>query len=190
MALGQYYYLVSSLPGLSLGTVPDLRTPAFLEHCRTLGGDDLHSRLASVSLLPDSGWMPTSAAGRGWCAWETYVRNLLVHRRASTPSQAEHWLHDEADVFPGVMRLVEDALNVGDPLAREAALDRLRWQCLNDLATGHDFDFDALVIYRLRLLLAEKTADADTDASAARLEERVIAAVEAATSQRQTDNCP
>jgi len=43
-----------------------------------------------------------------------------------------------------------------DPAEREKMLDQLRWEFLDDLSCGHDFDFESLCIYRLRLLIVNK----------------------------------
>ena len=40
---------------------------------------------------------------------------------------------------------------VSDPVEREKAVDRIRWRMLDDLEAGHEFDFDGLCVYRLRL---------------------------------------
>lgn len=51
---------------------------------------------------------------------------------------------------------VEDAFDSPNPLKTEQALDQLRWVELENLATGHDFDFQALFLYRVKLLIMEK----------------------------------
>jgi hypothetical protein len=43
-------------------------------------------------------------------------------------------------------------------LEAEKALDLERWQLLEELACGHYFDLDALLIYALKLLILERWA--------------------------------
>jgi hypothetical protein len=39
------------------------------------------------------------------------------------------------------------------PLDAEKNLDEIRWKALEELATGHYFDLDALITYAYRLLI-------------------------------------
>ena len=52
----------------------------------------------------------------------------------------------------------------GNPLEREIALWRLRWRRLEDLETGHHFDLTILILYFLKLQIAERLARFDADA--------------------------
>ena len=43
-----------------------------------------------------------------------------------------------------------------EEIALEKMLDLLRWRFLEEMETGHMFDFDGLCIYKLKLSLLEK----------------------------------
>jgi len=150
-----FYYLISSLPMLSLDDPDRMTDAAFMDLCRGCLPASLYASLGRVSLLPDH--VPCCAVERDWQVWETYVRNTIVSRRAGARGRdiSSH-VRDDADVFPGDRRRVEGLFEGGDPLLRERDLDSLRWERLDDLGAGHDFDFDAVVLYRLRLLLTAK----------------------------------
>lgn len=151
----EYYYLVSTLPMLSLGAKPLCDSDAFLEQCADQLTPELQAQLAAVELVPNG--QPCCELDRRRQAWETYVRNRLVRLRAAKRQQpVDRWLKSDSDAFPTDGRTVDELVNNRDPLSRERGLDELRWQRLDDFSVGHDFDFDALVAYRLRLLLAEK----------------------------------
>jgi len=151
----EYYYLVSTLSMLSLGTKPFRGSGAFLELCADQLTPERQARLNAVELVPSG--QPCCELDRRWQDWETYVRNRLVRLRAAKLQQdVDRWLKSENDAFPTDGRTVDELVNNRDPLSREHGLDELRWQRLDDFSVGHDFDFDALVAYRLRLLLAEK----------------------------------
>jgi hypothetical protein len=150
-----FYYFLSSLPLLSLDEPAPFSAAEFMSSCASVLSPSDVLRLSEVSLVP--GGVACCDAARGWQEWETYLRNVLARRRAVAlgvdPSEA---VRPEGDVFPGDRRRADAVAEGRDPLAREKDLDRMRWARLDDLAVGHDFDFDALVIYRLRLLILEK----------------------------------
>ena len=58
---------------------------------------------------------------------------------------------------PGLLYEAHDYAALGaaaaapDPLEREKLIDRIRWRKLEELEAGHEFDFDALCVYRLKL---------------------------------------
>ncbi len=164
MSLDKYYYLVGSLPALSLERPPPLTSESFLEACGGQLSPARLGRLQAVGLVP-VGFGPPGSFERRWQAWETYLRNLLVWRRCHHVGcdQAHQWLRPESDVFPLLVRQVDEAITEDSPLECERRLDQLRWQALDHLTVGHSFDFEVLVAYRLRLLLVEKWRDHDTE---------------------------
>lgn len=160
MASALYPFLVSQLPGLRLGEKPFYGSDAFLALCRPHLDPGPFAALAAVSLL--TGPAVACETERRWRDFDVYLRNRVAEWRAGRAgADVERWRRPETDVFPSSQREMEEALGAAQPLARERALDTLRWRHLDNLVTGHEFDFDALVNYRLRLLLVEKWAALD-----------------------------
>ncbi len=163
-----YYYFAGSLPYLRLGVDPPLSSAEFLERARehVTGGE--WAALAAVGLEPrDSSCCVVEAR---WHAFETCVRNALVRVRAHRLKRDAHsFLRPETEAFGFLEAQVQEAF-AHDPLRLEEQLDGLRWQRLDDLAVGHYFDFEALLIYRLKLLLLEKRAGLDPAAGRRELE--------------------
>ncbi|MCK5805453.1 MAG: DUF2764 family protein [Lentisphaeria bacterium] len=159
----QYYYLVSSLPLVQLGERPTLSSEQFLEMCVGEVSEEELATLREMELVPRGG-EGGSVVESAWSEWDTCIRNELVrHRAGELGVDVEGHMRDENDVFPTDRKQLEEVLAMGDPAARERALDDLRWRRLDDLETGHPFDFGALVLFRLRLLLAEKWAEQDRE---------------------------
>lgn len=153
MMTGRFYFEVSSLPMLSLGEQPVVTVAGFDEFCRQRLPSELADALETVTLVPRE--EAVSEADRLWQVWETAVRNHLLRQRLADREQdAAKWLRHEADVFPEDLREVDTCLGQENPLLTQRALDELRWRKLDNLSVGREFTFDALVIYRLRLLLA------------------------------------
>ena len=154
--LSEYYYLVSSLPLLALGETPGLSDEALLSACADQLSPACFAELKALDLVPEGN--PCCEADRRWQAWETYRRNRTCRARA-IEQQADSdggGVRPEADAFPADGKEIDEILAAPDPAARERAMDELRWRRLADFGVGHDFDFDALVLYRLRQLLALK----------------------------------
>ena len=179
-----YGFLISSMPWLRLGEKPFYRSAAFLEQCRPHLAPAEFATLAAVTLEPcrePGGW-----TDRKWQEFDVYLRNRVAAARASrTGADAGPWMRHEDDVFPGSQRMIEEAMTVADPVERERLLDELRWGRLDDLTVGHEFDFEALVNYRLRLLLVEKWAAPDPEPGRRVLAALVDAVVVQAQERRQ-----
>lgn len=143
-----------------LGEELPITAAKFIEDCSLhLSQADLE-KLTAVTLDPEAPIQ--TPVHREWTAWETYFRNALARERAGKQKvRPEDSLRPEADVYPGVLKQISDAFAASNPAEREFALDELRWHKLDDLAATHPFDFEALVVYRLRLHIAERWARKD-----------------------------
>lgn len=180
----QFYYQLSALPLVRFGEPAPLTLAAFAEFCRRQLPEADAAALCRVSLEPRG--EPCCEVELRWQVWETYLRNYLVHWRAQRLGvDGMLFLRPEADVFPSERRRLEEILNDPDPLQRERELDRLRWQRLDDLAVGHDFDLGALVLYALRLALAGRWSGRSEPAGRQEYERLLDAASAAAEAQRR-----
>jgi hypothetical protein len=171
--MSQYYYLISSLPYLRQGGEPPLRSVDFLAQCAAQLNPTEVSCFVDVGLIPRV--TAASPVEARWNEYETYLRNALVriratrqHRDPTVYSRLEH------SAFGGIEAAVRDAYN-RDPIRLEEQLDRLRWQFLDDLVVGHEFDFTAVFVYRVKLLLLEKRSGLDAATGQRRLDEAVAA---------------
>jgi hypothetical protein len=136
---------------------PALSSAEFLEQAQAHLSAADYAELVAVSLLPSEA--PVSRASRFWSNLDTYIRNALVRTQpAAGSADKAQWLRHEADVYPGMKAQLDEAMAAPDPLQRERLLDELRWDALDEALVGHEFGFATLVVYRLRLLLAEKWA--------------------------------
>jgi len=121
--------------------------------------DTEHKHLTKLTLLPE--FEPRCNAGKQWQEWERFMRNALTaHRATQQKVDAKQWLKEELNVFPGDGKTIDEMLNNSNPAVREFSFDELRWKRLEDCAATCNFDFNVLVIYKLKLLLVEKWANA------------------------------
>lgn len=155
-----YYFLVSSLPMLHLTEELPITSDKFISDCRLHLSHDQVEILENVS--PDPDRTPRTPVEKEWISWETYFRNAIAAERASqNGGRADQWLRPETGVFPGIRKQLSDAFSAANPAERELAIDEIRWKQLDDMEARHQFDFGALVIYGLRLQIAERWAVKD-----------------------------
>jgi hypothetical protein len=180
---GTHYYLISSLPLLRLGETPFYGSDAFIDLCLSQLSARAFAAIASVTLAPNPS--PSCAAEEQWAHRETCVRNCVArHRAAAMGVDAERWLRPEPDVWPSLQREVDEALSQDDPLRRQRALDEVRWRQLDDIVQGHQFSFGALVVYKLRLALVERSLETGSEQGRKLLEALTESARRKAEEQR------
>ena len=157
-----YYYLCSSLPSLAFGKSAPLTAAEFDALCAESLAPAEYERLLSCPTLrvprdPDASLRlpPVYAA---YARFEQYLRTRIAQRRTGREEDKAEPLPDPAEYFGEVDFGLGSAASA-DPLEREKLVDRIRWNRLDDLGAGHEFDFDALCVYRLRLLILDKYRD-------------------------------
>ncbi len=107
-----------------------------------------------------------------WRAFDASLRNELAKIRALHRREGPlKYLRQEGYSEPSIAHTAMSALRNPSILEAERFLDSVRWQFLDELAVGHYFDLDCLVIYAHKLLLLEKWARIDSADKPALLEE-------------------
>lgn len=149
-----YYFLCASLPGLGFGRDPGMDVAEFDALC---AGEMTPAALASLQLgTLRVSREPGSAAAlpavyAAYTRFEQYLRTRIAERRAGRDEESALRLPDPELYFGEVDAALGAAAAAPDPLEREKLIDRIRWRKLEELEAGHEFDFDALCIYRLKL---------------------------------------
>ena len=92
-----------------------------------------------------------------WYAFDSALRNALVRIRATRKHKnPDNYLHPDGYQDPYIANLAMNAYKNPSILESEKILDKERWQALDELASGHHFDIDAVIIYAHKLLILEK----------------------------------
>jgi len=158
-----YYYLIASLPALTLGQAP-ITEDDFQTRCQAeLTDRDLQKVQELASIPAGEAVLSTPFAG-AWNDLEIQLRNAIARTRA-----ARRQLDTTAIVRPHggfstrIEEAVENAWGQPNPLAREQALDQLRWLLLDDLTGPDPFRFDVILAYTLKRRLAERWARMDDE---------------------------
>jgi hypothetical protein len=146
-----YEYLLSSLPMLLLGAKPPFEFEQFLFRCEELIPAEDFALLqvcSQAEVFEQAVEQPTLKC---WITFERSLRNELVKLRASRKKIApEKFLREGAD-DPALYHAALASQRLPSLVESEMMLDRERWQKLDELAFGHYFDVDALLVYGLKL---------------------------------------
>ena len=94
-----------------------------------------------------------------WKYFDINLRNELVKVRAARKKTdpLKYLRHDEY-FEPQIVHIASLSLRNPSIFEAERALDLERWRLLDELSFGRYFDFDALIIYALKLLILERWA--------------------------------
>jgi hypothetical protein len=165
----QYYYVITSLPYLSLSEEPHIRRNDFLANCKNYLKRTDFDMLESVTLFDaeEKDVLPDTI--RRFFRWDRGIRNVLVRLRAkSLGLEPDEFISDEIVEHSQVL-LAEEAFNANSPLIAEEILNKARWRCLDELEFGHYFDIDILFVFSIKLQILERISSFDTEEGRERL---------------------
>lgn len=150
-------YLLASLPMVSLEAPPVLTADAFLEACEP---HLTTSELAGVQALLANESLPNAKGYVGeWFDGEAQIRNAIARHRATVKGiDPARYTRSTKGCAVWLLQGVEAAFAERTPLAREEALDRLRWQLAQTLAGVSPLDSRNLYAYAVQLGIAIRRA--------------------------------
>lgn len=155
-----HWYLVASLPSLTLGAEPPLTPAAF----RVLCGEHLpEADLRELDAVLGESEAPdrrgTSTFARTWREHTARIDDeCAVLRAARLGVDAGPWRQDIGVPDATLAGAVRDAMAQPDPRSRELQLDTLRWRVLEELTQATPFGTPAVIAYALRLQIVARWA--------------------------------
>ena len=163
-------YLLASLPHLMFETPAPLRAEAFLTACREQLSED-HAKTAVALLRGEPNQTPCA---RAWTEYENDVRDAVAKRRLARKKVAgascSQTTPRERDVPATLLFEIESAFQSADPLARDTALDRLRWRKAEEMEGLDPMSRDALFAYAVKLRISLRRAAMTREAGLAALD--------------------
>jgi hypothetical protein len=163
-----YHFLIASLPELLWGQLPEYTQEDFYASVEEALSTKVVKQLqawdkknvASVEASDDSEEeLPIDIAKIPVYAAFNEFEDFLTGRIAKVRAEklGIPFINKESDAFfVEAEKAVQFASIESNPIEREKMLDLLRWRFLEEMETGHMFDFDGLCIYKLKLSLLEK----------------------------------
>lgn len=150
--MASYYYLVATLPTLRLDGPLSFSTETFLTLCKTQVSDR-HYHLLCKALSGEKASHPFLKA---YQHFETMVSKELVEQRSRKLSLSDPAYRNDADKEGRISDTVRQALAQENVLEAELLLLTLHWKFLDELATLHTFDIEALLSFALKLKLLQR----------------------------------
>jgi hypothetical protein len=155
--VNKYWYFFATLPGLKFGTAPPFSSDEFLALCRNhLSPDDyvIVEGAASLSLEKGKARASGSALLQQYVSWDRSMRNELSRLRARRLGTNEEASVRDTDLSGDGSRVASNIFSIEDPLQAELFLERQRWNAVESMAAGSDFQVDSIVAYRIKLDIA------------------------------------
>ena len=167
-----HYYLVASLPSVSLGDPTPIAEEELLDRCsRFLTAAEMDELKRMLAGRYDECVTPFALK---WRRAETQWRNAAARARAASRGvEAAPYLKPHEGFDIELEKTVADAFSKSNPLEKERELDRFRWRLLDDLVFAEAFEFSAVLAYALKLRIAARWAGLTEEAGRAKLEENL-----------------
>lgn len=152
-----YTYLISSLPMLHFEANPPFSFDKFLQLCQgIIPGCDI-GVIKSASLTGEYAYQYAQPTLDKWRIFDTALRNELVKIRASRKHiDPQKYLRQDGYAEPDIIHIAMNAYRNTSIIEAERMLDQARWRRLDELAVGHYFDIDFLIVYAHKLLILER----------------------------------
>jgi len=151
--MDRYYYLVSQLPTLGFGKKTSMTIQHFLEEAKKWLNNRDVKKLDSIDIYDTSREKIGVKSYYEYQKFEHTFRKGLAEYRRSIKQGKEY----KKIPFP------EELAKEGNPLTIEKKLLQYRWNFIDNLYKGHDFDFDVVVLYYLQLQINAKLSVFDKE---------------------------
>lgn len=153
----EYYYLVSSLPMLEFGMKMPFSYDDFIMRCEgQVEGSDLDAIKRSSIEAPES-CDDRSSILREWKTFDMRLRNEMArHRSSRIGKDPSGYIRGESYSDPFISGFARWVVNEELSIETELAIDRVRWQKIEELKQGHYFDIDNLIAYVLQLQILKR----------------------------------
>ena len=154
--MGNYYYLIPTLPSLRPDMEEYMSLEDFLSLCRGhLSGKDYE--ILSHATLTGSDDVKGNAFMKEFSRFRSMVDSALIAERAAKLGLRDSCYENRGDRESRIQEAVRKAVRQADPLTGEKLILNLYWEFLeNNLGLGHYFDLTFLISYALRLQILSR----------------------------------
>jgi len=189
----RYWYFASTLASFPFGVPPPLSVEEFDVLCsRFVDKEDLElvRHVDVVRRGEYAACIERSSFLKTYFEWERGVRNALVMLRAKANKwDAEQWIRP-GSVGADALQSAQAVSAAPDPLQAELVFEHERWHAVETFASLSIFELDALLAYKMKLLIATRCASFDRERGKQGFrtlyQDTVDAAAEAASSALET----
>jgi len=177
----RYWYFAATLPGFLFSSPPPMKESEFLTRCQRYMEKEDYAELEASDSLVTADELPATFRSpllRKYLLWERSLRNELSILRARDPEllrraglagrPEDAYVRPCESSLPEAQSLMERArlsavrcFAVQDPLLAEQALERERWDIVDELSIASSFDLDFIVAYHIKLGIVGRLARFD-----------------------------
>ncbi|MGB3242016.1 MAG: DUF2764 family protein [Candidatus Omnitrophota bacterium] len=149
----KYYYLVASLPYLKFGDGSPISRELFISECeKWLMPEDM-GIVTAANLWRGEAAEKGAAVLAEWNDFNEGKRKEEARIRAAKKAKVQVKIPDS----------LKSAMEKETPLQIEIALEKIRWDYLEEKSAGYMFDVNWLALYFLKLQILERLATFDKD---------------------------
>ncbi len=151
--MSEYFYLVASLPSITFGQKPDISKDEFIAECeKWLTPGDMKMVL-SADLSREDPAGENSGCLAAWKQFDAGLRGKLALLRRARKRGEEH----------KTTGILKEVMNEKNPLLKETALEKVRWDFIEHQGVGSYFDVNRVVLYFLQLQISERLSSFDKE---------------------------
>ncbi|MDY6856690.1 MAG: DUF2764 family protein [Thermodesulfobacteriota bacterium] len=152
----RYYYTINSLPHLSFDRPLPITEKEFLDRTQSeLNSKDLDI-LRTARLRRTEPERVSIHVLKRWYDWERGLRNRLVLLRATKLGVDHKEFIQAGDEDESSVRLADEIFQIESPVDAEHAINKARWDFLEELEQGRYFNLEKLAVYFLKLQILER----------------------------------
>ncbi|ADQ29517.1 hypothetical protein [Borreliella burgdorferi] len=149
--LDSYYYVLSSLPYIDLKSLKNYSVSDFLNNVEiSLSKKDFNFLKELLEFRVDR---DKSRVIDLFLDFEDTIRYTLAALRAEKLGLSKDFYLESTYFSSYYLSILKNICLKENPFEIELSFDLLKWQFLTDLEVGHEFDFEKLIIYFLKLRL-------------------------------------
>ena len=154
-------YLISSLPALNFDAAPGLSKELFLQSCREwLSPKNADAVEALLFERPSE-----HPFIKAWIDKDTILRNALVNIRArATGRDATLWERATLGCDKKIESDVEDAVQHHNPLQKAEAIDKIRWEIVEELQGPDPLSIKTIYAYAVKLAIVTRWSEHSSEA--------------------------
>jgi len=165
-------YLLSSLPTLELGAAAPFSVEEYRRRCEGIEGISIKDFDAVATGIPGSHPFTLDYANV-----LTEIKNITAALRASKWENSDIRVSERScsGCHVDLRQKIADAVNIQNPLEREIALERARWQVAEELAGIDYFSEAKLYAYIVKLQINNRLAGLNEELGKATVEDFIKA---------------
>lgn len=161
-------FFIASLPMLLPGQPAKITADYFLTACADALGADMAAAAGALLGRGESRHPFVTA----WKERDRALRAAIASRRAARlrkdPAEFPPDAFADSSLFPGLASAVEAAYNAPDPLSRENAIDRIRWNLADEMQGVQPFSENVVLAYAVKLSIASRQMERSEEAGRSR----------------------